>query len=124
VREFRYVLKNDTCTNKAIYEEGPYYIIPVKDAGVFQQAYQNHYHSLVIHKCGGSAGVYNFTSRIHERRRAWNNKPWATLYLKSETGEVVRTPLEPECGLCNVPIPNTLRTLWTLMNFDSLSEEQ
>jgi len=128
MREYRNVLKNDTCTHKAIYQEGPYYIIPEEYCGMFTMAYTHQYHSLCIHKCEGSAGIYNFTSRIHDRRHHTayppNQTPVANLTLKTETGTIEKSPIPPVCGLCNVSVPETLRTLWTLMNLDSLSMEQ
>lgn len=128
MREYRNVLKNDTCTHKAIYQEGSYYIVPIEDTGVFRVSYTTKYHSLVIHKCAGSAGVYNFTSRVHERRHHMfyppNKTPVANLTLKTETGTIEKSPIPPICGLCSESIPKTLRTLWTLMNLDSLSQEE
>ena len=128
MREYRNVLKNDAVTHKAIYQEGPYYIVPIEDADVFHVVYNTNYKSLVIHKCAGSAGVYNFTSRVHVRRHHVvyppNKTPVANLAIKTETGTIEKSPVPPICGLCSVSIPETLRTLWTLMNFDSLSQEE
>ena len=112
MREFRSEIAKKSCITKAVFEENGYYIVNVDDCGILLTPFTSPYKSLLIHQCTNTKGVYNYTSRMHP-------------YVEDpEDANAIRfLECQRKCGLCEKPIPDSIQTLWTLQNADTLSHE-
>lgn len=105
MREFRAEHERKSCILKAVFEERGYYIVNIKDCGVFVNHSRNSiYNSLLIHKCPSTMGVYNHTTHLHP-------------YISRGFEDPIK------CSLCNIWVPESIQTLWTLQNADAIGRE-
>ena len=109
MREFRSEADKKSCIAKAVFEERGYYIVNIIDCGIFLTPFTSPYKSLLIHQCTNTKGVYNYTSRMH---------PYAK--DPEDTYAIRFLEIQRKCGLCEKPIPDSIQTLWTLQNADSM----
>ncbi len=94
MREYRAEHERQSCIKKAVFEERGYYIVNINDCGIFITPFTNHYSSLLLHKCPSTNGVYNHT-----------------------------TDQVKKCTVCNIWVPDSVQTLWTLQNADTMGTE-
>ncbi len=108
MREFRAEHQRQSCIDKAVFKERGYYITNIDDCGIFITPFTSSYRSLLLHKCPYDGGVYNHTSHMHRVSMNVNH---------------VLDPGPKKCTVCNIWIPDSVQTLWTLQNADTLSHE-
>ena len=106
MRGYRHEAERQSCIEKAVFEERGYYIVNIIDCGIFQTPFTFHYSSLLLHKCPSTKGVYNRTTHMH---------PY--IYDHPDKDHIKK------CSVCNIWIPDSVQTLWTLQNADTLSHE-
>ena len=105
MREFRSEADKKSCIAKAVFEERGYYIVNTIDCGIFLTPFTSPYNSLLLHKCPSTHGVYNHTSYMHRMSIDLNH---------------LLNPGPKKCKMCNIWIPDSVQTLWTLQNADYL----
>lgn len=109
MREFRTSKQRQSSVEKSVFSEGDYHIVSIEDCDIFVTPFTSYYNSLLIHKCGDTKGVYNYTAHMHPYVANPDDAD-AIKYLK----------VRRRCMLCEKPIPDSVQTLWVLQNADVL----
>lgn len=97
----------------ASYKENEYYLVSTDKCNPIPSRYQgplSSFNSVLLHQCPKSEGVYDFTSKLHP--------PFRDPILPIELQFLQM------CSVCGTPIPETIKTLWTLWNADCMSKEK
>jgi len=115
MREYRAEHLRQSCVNQAVFEENEYFIVNINDCGIFLTPFTSTYKSLILHRCSSTKGVYNYTSRMNQTdggKDGWADQQALTILNAFR-----------KCGLCKTAIPDSVQTLWTLQNADTLSQD-
>lgn len=94
-------------TTKALYTEGDWYLIGVEQFASLANKYDWPHSSIVYHHC----------------RNTWKKDENSYIYHKQGLYRIAESEFNLPCADCGSVVPETLRGIWLLHNFDSIQRE-